>query len=316
MIFNWRNNCIKILQNNEYSHNDRWEIKEEYRQQIWLVAYLIRLGWDKEKIYNKWKTIPTFKLSASEGLHPEELEVYFDSLYSKGMITSGAPSFKKMNNVRLTIFQEEIDAINSIVTSYEFRKYLLMLLAVYKYYTFTRGSCYFDSKVRGYAFESSNLDKKYGNYSEALINLNKEAGCPIQSKIVRQFHVSHLSFVATTGTPAIEFEDPGEIIKHLDVIELPVMTCSICGRPFTYTTKTKRNVCDECYQTQRNEYEKLRKRLSSQRARNKRKHFASGELIADELSNFYFEHQITQLELPTLPVEPWDKVAQEYPHTI
>lgn len=314
MIFNWRNNCIKILQTNEYSHNDRWERKEEYRQQIWLIAYLVRLGWDKEKIRAKWLSIPTSQYSAADSLHPEELDMYFDTLYNKGVIAGGTNSFRKMDNVDLVVYQEEIDAINNILTSYEFRKYLFMLLAVYKYYSFTRGACYFDSKVRGYAFETSNPGKRYGDYSEALINLNREAGCPIQSKIVKQFHISHLSFAKETGTPIITFHDPADLVNYLDLIEIPKLKCQICGKEFPYTTKTKKDICDDCYAKQRQEYERIRKRQYAQRSRNRKTHYELGESIATELANLYLNQSIDKLNLPMLKLEPWEKVAQEFTH--
>lgn len=314
MIFNWRNNCIKILQTNEYSHNDRWEKKEEYRQQIWLIAYLVRLGWDKERIRKKWESIPAIQYSAIDSLHPEELDMYFDTLYNKGVIAGGTNSFRKMDNVELVIYQEEIDEINKILTSYEFRKYLFMLLAVYKYYSFTRGACYFDSKVRGYAFETSNPGKKYGDYSEALVNLNREAGCPIQSKIVKQFHISHLNFAKETGTPVVKFHDPVELVEHLNVIKRPKLTCKICGKKFVYTTKTKKDICDDCYAKQRQEYERIRKRQYSQRSRNRKHHYELGESIATELALLYLNPAIEALEMPVRQLEPWEKVAQEFTH--
>lgn len=256
MIFNWKQNSINILKNHEYSHADRWEKKRLYRQQIELCAYLHSLGKTEQEIEKIWEDIPC----PGDLFDNYERHNYFHGIYLKSINKKMTTSWSKDYDKPKYIYQEEIDAINSIDNSYEFRKYLLMLLGIYKFHISVNGSCYFDASLRGYAWETANVGKKYGHYGEDLISHNIKSGKPIQAKIIGGKKSHTLSFARNKGNVVLEFKDPVEVTKILDQIEQPYRFCEKCGTKYFINNKTKTNLCPECLKKVNNE--KAKKRMS------------------------------------------------------
>ena len=271
MIFDYKTNAKKILETEQYSQGDRFEVKKEYLQEIWLIAYLIDEGKSKDEIRKVWDKIPHIKYFVEEAFDHKELDGYFESLYLKGEETRKRKAFKKDGTRVKYIYQEEIDAINKISRSIDFRKYLFMLLGVYKYYMALQGYCYLNADVRAFAFEAANAPKTYGAYCDVLIKHNQESGLPITSQVIQQFHVSKLSFARYQGKIAFTYSDPNELKNHLDVIEEPKAICKVCGKEFVVNNKTKRDMCEECYAFDLHEREKLRKRILARELRAKKK---------------------------------------------
>ena len=87
MIFNWKEHCQRILKEKVYGTSDRWERKEEYKQQIALCYYLHKeLKLNKANTYKKWMSIPnkfsTMIMNSELSDRTKELELkeYFDKV--------------------------------------------------------------------------------------------------------------------------------------------------------------------------------------------------------------------------------------------
>lgn len=271
MIFDWNKACILILQEKRYLDRDRWESKEEYKQQIALCSYLRKI-FNKSQVFKKWCSVSnTFITMLNEvGIEGkskrQELKEYFDTIYEK------SSRFKiKDINKKLYIYQEELDLINSLKADKQFRKYIYMLLGICKFYYAYYNKCYLDHKLRGYAFETVNRNKKYGNYVQTLINTNKHCGPIIVSSRTRSRNISTLTILRTEGKEVHEFYTPDELISWLDRdIEDWVDVCPVCGKRFERTTKTKRDCCLECWKEKNKEKSKeSMQRMRAQRRRYK-----------------------------------------------
>ena len=104
-------------------------------------------------------------------------------------------------------------------------------------------------------------------------------------------------------------------MRHqLNWIESRTTNAKVGGSSPSWRTKTKKDICDECYAKQRQEYERLRKRQYAQRNRNRKYHYELGESIATELALLYLNPAIEAMEKPARQSEPWEKVAQEFTH--
>lgn len=269
MIFNWKEHCQKILKDKAYGTSDRWEKKEEYKQQIALCCYLHKeLKLNKVNTYKKWMSIPNkfstmiMNSELSDRIKELELKEYFDKVYEKSL------KFKMRDiNKQLEIYQEEIDAINKLEADETFRKYIYMLLGVCKFYNAYYGKCYLDHKLRGYAYECVSNGKKYGDYVQTLVNTNRKCGPVIISARTKMRNISSLSILKTFGTVTRTFVTPNDLIKWIDKdILIRKAICPICGQEYEVNSKTKRDCCLDCWKIK----EKLRIKESVARSRKKK----------------------------------------------
>ena len=270
MIFNWKANSIKILQTGEYSRGDKWERKKEYSQQLFLCAYLSSLGWSKEKIFEKWKSIPTKEMKDGV-IDEDEYEGRFRLIYERAMGKKYSNSFTLDYDKEHVIYQEEIDAINALDTTYVFRKYLFNLLCLEKFYRDAEGKFEITNDIRAYCFYHANKGKLYANSVGNMISSNIKAGRPLETFCVRGWIYGKLSFYRKNGTEVLKFKDPSEIIgKSYDLIKEPCGICPKCGKAFIKNGYTKREICEDCYkkvrQQNKNEYKKI-KRKAAKKAR-------------------------------------------------
>ena len=249
MIFDWEENSKQVLKNGHYSQNDRWEKKSEYKQQKELISYLMSCGMDKEDIKRVWKSIPSDFLECA--VDDKDIDRYFERLYNSTL------SWCKKNNhqkkdIEIIVYKEEIDFLNNLGKSYEFRKYLLVLLAIWKYIKEEQGKCFLNSSLRGYAFELACPGKKYRNYTENFVQLNTKYGRIIS--VGWNFSKGTiLTFAKEEGKVLFKIKHPEDIKNFLSVIEHPKAICPICGKEFEVTTKTKRECCEECWRKKEKE---------------------------------------------------------------
>lgn len=264
MIFNWKANSIKVLQTGEYSRGDKWERKKEYSQQLFLCAYLSSLGWDRERIFEKWKSIPN-KDFESGALGEDECESRFKLVYERAMEKKYSNNFTLDYDKEHMIYQEEIDAINALNATYVFRKYLFNLLCIEKFYRDTEGKFEITNDIRAYCFYHANKGKLYNKSADNMIKSNIKAGRPLETFCVRGRVYGKLSFYQKNGTEILKFKDPSEIIgKSYDLIKESYGICPMCGKTFIKNGYTKREICEDCYK-------KIRQQNINECKKNKRK---------------------------------------------
>lgn len=261
MIFNWKANSIKILQTGEYSRGDKWERKKEYSQQLFLCAYLSSLGWSRERIFEKWKSIPN-KDFENGSLGEDEYESRFKLIYRRAMEKKYSNACTLNYDGEHWIYQEEIDAINAIDATWAFRKYLFNLLCIEKFYMDAEGKFEITSDIRAYCFACANNGKLYNKSADNMIKSNIKAGRPLETFCVRGKVYAKLKFYRKSGKEVLTFKNPAEAIAKADLlIQKPFGICPECGRRFEKNGYTKREICEECYKKERQDRKNARKRM-------------------------------------------------------
>lgn len=253
MIFDWDKNAELVLKNKEYTDQG----KNEYLQQIQTCTFLLQRRLSKDIIFKTWRQIPNHFINE---VAADEYDIisYFNCIYKKAE-NNLSSYIKRQQRVKvLHIFQEEIDAINQMSADLSFRRYIFMLLGIFKFYfNYNGGHCYLDSKMRRYAFEQGNPGKTYRSWSYSLMRKNFNCGSVVKSITTKKGAISEIIILRTEGTTAIEYTTPDELIKHLNLIENRKITCTKCGKIFeSYSEKRKRDICDDCYKKERSKQAK------------------------------------------------------------
>ena len=283
MIFDWKANAVKVLCEGKYSDGDKWERKKEYLQQLTLCAYLSSLGWDKSRIFEKWRSIPT-EGRKRDAIAEDELEGKFRLIYGRAMEKKYSHTLTLDYGKEHVLYREEIDAINSLNSTYVFRKYLFNLLCVEKFYRDAEGKFEITNDIRSYCFWHANGGKVYCKVAENMIKANIKAGRPLTSTCVRGKVYAETVFYAKSGKEALRFKDPLEaILRAEEFVQKPFGVCPICGKRFEITGYTKREVCEDCYKKQRRENLKRLKEKWRLTNRTPRRHYekASGKEKAE-----------------------------------
>lgn len=250
-------------QTKEYQNKEDW----------WLFAYL------KEKyilqglstyeyiplIKEKWKQIFQTRftnLDVSSEFTSDSLIInsHFHNVQQNGNGINLNPSYK-----RITIYQSELDYINSIPAPKWFREFLFLFLAHCK----TIGRNKFEyAPIRDYmkylSLKTKNRDLITDTIYKKLRELNLWHPVKVKRTIKDDGNIEEYSDiwfkfvlpVKSSGKKTIENCSIMEIIKNLDLVT-DQYRCDICGEEFTFGSRTQRTICDKCYKKQRRQHKTL-----------------------------------------------------------
>lgn len=246
MIFDWNKNAKKILTEGKYSGGDRFERKSEYLQQLQLCTFLLSINKKKDEIFRTWRRIPnhfTEEVAADE----YDIIAHFNLLYKKAENNLNTYVTKQARIKPLYIYQEEIDAINQLPADIIFRKYLLMLLGITRFYNNYDGHCYLDHKLRGYAFESVAEGREYHDFTKTLTKKNIDCGTIIKSFTTKRKAISIIDLGVEGKTIGIQYNTPDELVEHMDIIKSRTKICVNCGKEFEVGSMSQTDLCPKCY---------------------------------------------------------------------
>jgi hypothetical protein len=246
-IYNWKENCEKILKTKQYT-----TYKKSFYEQIVFIKYLQNQDKSKEEVYNIWINTKSPQLHIlQEDNNNIEINLLYHILWKK------AENCKVLNKepTKIKLFQEEIDYINSLYCEEWFRKYLIGLLFFYKF------------------FNSSYLILTKDINIDILSKLNKKEFTDRQIQIANEYREKYSLYITQVknvqnnqeralqinycykeGVLINEYTDPLQFTEVFSLLKKGTALCEKCKTIYTINARTKRDICLECYKKERQQY--------------------------------------------------------------
>lgn len=252
-------NCIRMLNTGQYQ-TEHFKTKEDW----WLIKYLrnkytkseLSEKEIKDEIRNIWEPIYKTRFNKEEmASHDFYIDVYFQQAYGKCKNISLSQKYYP-----ITIYQEELDYINSLPAPKWFREFIFIFLGHCKTIgSFTCKAAPIAEYMRYLTLSTNNRDaisstiydklKTFGLWKETsrITTTDGRYGEPTQ--------IINVSFdfcfpLFDTKTTAFVFYRQIDLLKRLDLITNTYI-CESCGEEFEIKNRTQRLICDECYKKQR-----------------------------------------------------------------
>lgn len=267
MIINWKKHCEKVRETRLLSTKDVSDKKKTYEQEVMFVKYLLFIGKDKTACFAEWSRIKNgiaheFKKDIEQQL------IQFRYIYNAALRTSDELLMANLEPV--VIYQEEVDYLNSLNAPSWMKQYWAIMLVNYKFQKQLFPKVKYNATLRAWAFRQiKGIQQRYSNHAESIRKQEEAIGTKIINSYVyndRKARIYYnMSCCQESGTPALELKDIDEAKKILTLISKNSKVCSVCGKHFTINSKTKRDLCDNCYKKYRRTYktEFERKRRSA-----------------------------------------------------
>ena len=221
---------------------------ERAQEDLWFVAWLRNVKkFSREECYRRW--LP-FYLQIVGG----EEDGLAESTFNKRWNAASEWGFEVQNN--FYIFQEELDAINSTVVDRWIKESALLLLGYKRAYKIKK----LDMESIPYkgVFTATSLGRRRdSNSSETAVFLSSglcsyEVKERVDSKDGSKFDTFYitLNYERKNGTPILETNTLFDVISLFSKVECKKV-CPLCGKSFEYHSKTKREICENCWREKR-----------------------------------------------------------------
>ena len=234
-IFDWVENSAKVLKTKQYS-----TFHSRFREQVALVRYLLDQGLQKEEIYEKWKET-----------NPHEIQYADDEQEKKEVFGRVWRKAKKWHNrfySPITIYQEEIDFINSMSVILWIKQYILAMLCVYKYYH--EAWCCYTNRIKCFCYSQTYVQNEREEYTLKMCECLKSYR-PYTTVIHDSNVAFKMNFAQMMGTPLITLHNPAYVQDAFQYLK-DSRICSKCGKAFEVNSaKLRRDMCEECYRKER-----------------------------------------------------------------
>ena len=225
---NEEDNAKKMLIENRYQLPN-----SKGKEDIWLIQYLRACDdADYENIYVIWKKIATTRYV---DMAEEEMRALFLNFWEKAK--------KRRKSYRIfeyQILREEIEIINKSRIPLWHKEYALLVLAYYK--ILGRDRCSIGDIPSSLLFKFISSANPRSRDKIKLRQSLQEAGL---FSVDKNFDVS-LSFQRREGVSLGTFYQIKDVLSLFELLTGKIV-CSKCGAMFEHTSKTKREICKECW---------------------------------------------------------------------
>lgn len=254
-------NCKRMLKTGQYQIP-----RSRGKEDKWLFSYLKRNGVSRDEAYKIW--LPIFQTRHFSYRGEMEPLFIFDDLWED----TKRVRFKKRNEI--IFYEKEINFLKNFDLPRWEKEYFMMLFATIK----ARGVNDFSDFLVGELIGFTSISGRRGS------ECNDVFSDGIKLKVFR--HKSEKKWDSINGVfekreyyvlPRLEV-DGKEVFRFKSLVDVPdcfnemfgFRICENCGKEFEINSKTKRNICKECWVKEEREKAKIRMRKL-------RKNVCSGE---------------------------------------
>lgn len=253
MIVDWFRNCKKIEETHLLSDEDPSDNKIRFRQEIVYVNYLLHVkNFTEQEAFDDWCAIQNGVASLFKD-DKEQLNIEFRRILNKGQKNKYTKLNYKAELKPITIYQQEVDFLNSLNVPVWIKQYWGCLLFYYKFERQNVKRVEKSPTLNAWCIRHTEYKRKnYGGNCQDIIarhkmNLSQEV---IQDfvKLGRDTYPSYVpAFKQKKGKVYKKYSVIDEIDDFLLSIVPNTKVCANCGKTFVVSSKSKRKLCDECY---------------------------------------------------------------------
>lgn len=262
MILDWRRNCIKIMETGLLSREDPSDNKVSFKQEVVYIRYLSYLGYTYDQCLARWLEIKNgiaAQLSLSDD--DEDLSIQFHRIYLKSK--SKFYSFVEDPPMKpIFIYTSEVKKLNSIKADKWVREFFLMLLMYYKFSKQTSDTVEYSTTLVNWILRQVEYgEHKFRSYRDArgaITKVMREAPfkfikfAPITKK--EKYSTYTIPFAHGYGDVAMVIATPDQMTEAFTLLRDDTACCTKCGAVFKINSKTKRDLCEDCYKKYRRKY--------------------------------------------------------------
>ena len=257
MIFNWYQNCNTVWQNKHYTDNDAYDHKTIRKQETYLIRYFISVcKYSVDATYERWLMVSGG--TADLFKHDEEqCRLEFNALLkaARKIPTDGFNSEK----VFVRLYQHEIDYLNQLDAPLWVRQYWLGMLFWYKYVDLQYPQVKASVSVEGWIFRQIDQEHEFKYKHTEINSWSRKNGIPFKKDVAKSGPIIKADWTGRRegeNKVVLVIKDPSEFIDHFNLLVSGTKVCKVCGRRFDFSSKTKRDICEKCW----DEKEKIRKK--------------------------------------------------------
>lgn len=254
MILDWAKQCELIHTTKELSRDDPADNKKRYTQEIVYVCYLrYVLGKNELQCYKEWKKIKNGVASIFKD-DEDQLLIEFNSIYKK----TGHNKYMSINCSTplqdVEIYESEISFLNGLDVPIWVKQYWLCLLVYYKFMIQKYNRVQKTKTLNAWALRQTEYKRKnYGGNCQDIIAQYKKSvsKAPIidyAKTAGEQYPTYKPSFLKTKGNIVYLCNNINNIQEIFSLLKSNTRVCDVCGAEFIVSTKTKRTICDNCYE--------------------------------------------------------------------
>ena len=244
------------------SRDDPSDNKVSFKQEVAYIRYLSYLGYTYDQCFACWLKIRNgiaSQLSLSED--GVDLSLQFHKIYLK----SKSKSYSFIEDPPLNpifIYTSEIKKLNSIKADKWVREFFLMLLMYYKFCKQTSDAVEYSTTLVNWILRQVEYgEHRFRSYRDArgvITKVMREAPfrfikfAPITKK--EKYSTYSIPFAHGCGDVAMMIANPDQMKDAFYLLRDDTATCAECGIIFKINSKTKRNICEDCYKKYRRKY--------------------------------------------------------------
>lgn len=276
MIIDWVDNNNRIFKTKQLADEDASDRKISFRQEIVYIAFLVNeKKYTREQCFKEWRRLKNGQASHFAD-DKEQQQIAFDRVWNK-VQDERAQARYTAKILPITIFKSEIDFINGLDAPLWMRQYWAALLFYYKFAIQFYPTVQKSTSLNAWCLRHTVYKKKNygGNCQDLLSEKQRKLGNGIiqnNMPVGKDRYPTYvpLFLAADKSTDVVQtFARLNQIDEFLALIKPPSAICTMCGKEFTLSSYTKRQVCEECYKAYRTQYYAQKKRAL--RAREKTK---------------------------------------------